>query len=84
MNRDVVEHVLFNAWAVQITMCKVTGKKAWAGRYYFDQKPQPSHEGCQTALFETRALAREAAKKVHEVHQPACAVAVKVFISRRG
>jgi hypothetical protein len=82
MAKKVVEHECFTAWAVQITMDN-DGRKAWAGRYYFTRDALPvSLEGCQKALFMTRDLARKAAKGVHDIHQPACAVKVEVQVTR--
>ena len=52
----VITTTSFSAWAI------ATGEKGFIGRYWwFGGKPTiPIHlEGCRTALFTTRALARE-------------------------
>jgi len=69
----------FTAWAVKL------GKSCgFAGRYFWFSGSAPQVpaqlEGCQIALFKTRALARKAAKQFgREYYQPSV-VKVKVTI----
>jgi hypothetical protein len=69
----------FTAWAV-----KLGTPYGFAGRYFWFGKIAPQIpaqlEGCQTALFKTRALARKAAKQFgREYYQPSV-VKVKVTV----
>ena len=69
----------FLAWAIDLNTKEGHG---FAGRYFFG-KPVPEHmEGCETALFKTRVVARETLGYVREgnVFPNARAVRVEVTI----
>ena len=74
----------FDAWAIDTRSDEGHGL---IGRYwYFGDKPPviPVHmEGCQTALFKTRQLARDNLPSVNRAFPKAAVGKVKVIIERR-
>lgn len=50
----------FTAWAIDSRSAEGHGL---LGRYFFSHNIPPSAEGCVTALFKTRAIAREYLKE---------------------
>ena len=58
---------VFEAWAIDTRSTEGPGL---LGRYFFSHDIPPSAEGCVTALFMTRPLARQALKEKFKQYKP--------------
>lgn len=71
----------FTAWAIDTLSDEGHG---YLGRYYFTHDIPPSSEGCELALFKTRAIARtflyEMQKKGYNSFPKARVVKVKISV----
>ncbi len=62
-----MENPQFTAWAIDT---RSTEGHGLLGRYFFSHNIPPSAEGCVTALFKTRAIARQYLRESFKDYKP--------------